>query len=76
MTRYDVFIIYLLLFGRLEAEDFGMERTQLMNRYILHQNYTRCSVLLLDIVRYQTCEVHDESDAEAIGERIPANTRR
>ena len=67
MIRYHVFIIYLLLYGRLEA-DLVRERTQVMNRYILYQNYPRCG--LLQSGHYQTCELHDESDAKAIGERI------
>ena len=49
---------------RLEAK-LIRERKELFQRYILHQNYTRCSELVPGF--YDTCRVYDESDEKAIG---------
>ena len=43
------------------------ERTQMLQRFILHQNYTRCSEFKPDA--YLTCRVYDESDEKAIGRK-------
>ena len=67
MGSLATFIIYILIADaiiKLEAES-TKERTQLFQRFILHQNQTRCSELKPDV--YETCRVYDESDEKAIG---------
>ena len=46
-------------------EESIRERNQLLQCYIRHQNYTRCSELVPGF--YDTCRVYDESDKKAIG---------
>ena len=67
MSRLAIVIIYMIMtdsITMLEAE-LTRERTQLFQRFILHQNHTRCSDLEPDV--YKTCRVYDESDEKAIG---------
>ena len=40
------------------------ERTELMNRYILHQNVSRCNDVKLGF--YDTCQIYDKDDDQVI----------
>ena len=68
MYKSNVFWIIILviihILTRLKTEPIR-ERTQLMNRYLLHQNSSRCA----DIKHhsYMICEMYDDKDAKAIG---------
>ena len=67
MDTLTIGVIYMLMSDamiRLEAEPIR-ERTQMFQRFILHQNYARCSELMPGA--YVTCRVYDESDEKAIG---------
>ena len=69
MYKSNVFWIIILVIihtlTRLKTEPMR-ERTQLMNRYLLHQNFYRCA----DITphTYVICDMYDDEDAKAIGD--------
>ena len=66
MCKSNVFLIlvFVIIDTCLKAEP-TRGRLELMNRLLLHQNFSRCADTRSD--SYVICEIHDEKDAKAIG---------
>ena len=61
MLRFRVLLVFLITLNCVcVRSQLVRERTALMNRYILHQNFTRCTDVKLNY--YETCEIRDEDD--------------
>ena len=67
MDILTIIIVYMLMSGAMISSEVEptKEITQMLVRFILHQNYTRCSELKPHA--YLTCRVYDKLDEKAIG---------
>ena len=67
MNILTIVIIHILMTDTATMQEGQLirDRTKLFQRFILHQNHTRCSDLMPEV--YETCRVYDESDEKAIG---------
>ena len=63
-----IFVVNLLLVYHvvLIKSELEKEKMQLLLTFVLHQNYTRCSLTRRGF--HETCEIQDQIDATAIGE--------
>ena len=77
MTGINLLMIVTLLLMRhvvMIRSQLTREKLQLLRTFVLHQNYTRCSLTKAKREVYETCEIHDEADAIALGKlQCPSN---